>query len=38
VKRFAIAVLAVMLGGSSDTPQSFTNPLLPSGPDPWITR
>jgi GH43 family beta-xylosidase len=37
VKLFAISVLAVLLGGSSHA-QTFTNPLLPSGPDPWIVR
>ncbi|MDP5280615.1 glycoside hydrolase family 43 protein [Sphingomonas sp. DG1-23] len=33
----ALAPLAILLGGSADG-QRFTNPLLPSGPDPWITR
>ncbi|WP_240700272.1 family 43 glycosylhydrolase [Sphingomonas gei] len=30
--------LAILLGGSTDGPGAFTNPLLPSGPDPWIVR
>ncbi|MDO7840758.1 glycoside hydrolase family 43 protein [Sphingomonas sp. CA1-15] len=41
ISRLALA-LAVVLGASAavaDVPTTtFTNPLLPSGPDPWIAR
>ena len=35
--RFCSALLFVaLLVGGSDHPITFTNPLLPSGPDPWV--
>lgn len=48
LSRFAWAIACVALwpsiGGAADTNtknatgELFTNPLLPSGPDPWVTR
>ncbi|ATY30619.1 glycoside hydrolase family 43 protein [Sphingomonas psychrotolerans] len=35
---FALASCALLPGGAAGGPQRFTNPLLPSGPDPWIVR
>jgi GH43 family beta-xylosidase len=45
-RRLAPALLALLLGstaagggshlGPSPAPATFTNPLLPSGPDPWV--
>lgn len=37
-RGLAIAACAIVLGGSADGGHEFTNPLLPSGPDPWILR
>ncbi len=37
-RGLAVATIAVLLGGSVGEGQRFTNPLLPSGPDPWIVR
>src|SRR3546814_17657497 len=36
----AAALLAGMVApaGGADAPSTFTNPLLSSGPDPWITQ
>jgi GH43 family beta-xylosidase len=34
----ALASFAILLGGSAQGGQGFTNSLLPSGPDPWIVR
>ena len=35
----AAALAGCVAGGATDGPAAtFTNPLLPSGPDPWITR
>lgn len=34
MKRLAL----ILLCGAASGPASFTNPLLPSGPDPWITQ
>ena len=33
-----LAGLAVPAGGAEAPSATFTNPLLPSGPDPWITQ
>ncbi|MEG3086775.1 glycoside hydrolase family 43 protein [Sphingomonas sp. PB4P5] len=43
VIRFACAALgacaiAASVGAAPAEPRTFTNPLLPSGPDPWIVR
>lgn len=32
----AIALLFISLPARAQSPQTFTNPLLPSGPDPWV--
>jgi GH43 family beta-xylosidase len=37
-RGLAIMCFAALLGGSADAPPRFANPLLPSGPDPWIVR
>lgn len=37
MKCFAVAILLLCAYGSSQS-QTFTNPLLPSGPDPWLTE
>jgi GH43 family beta-xylosidase len=38
VSALAAVAFAILLGGSVDNEHRFTNPLLPSGPDPWIVR
>lgn len=34
----ALSLLAALLLGAASSPRTFHNPLLPSGPDPWIAR
>ena len=36
-RRVAAGLAALLLGASSGG-ATFTNPILPSGPDPWIAR
>lgn len=42
MRRFRQILLGLaalpLLAGATTAPQTFTNPLLPSGPDPWIVR
>lgn len=32
-----LAVLTLLMSASSQSPKTFTNPILPSGPDPFVT-
>jgi len=38
LNRLCLLILLAPLAASAAEPATFTNPLLPSGPDPWIAR
>ncbi|RYY05128.1 MAG: alpha-N-arabinofuranosidase, partial [Alphaproteobacteria bacterium] len=36
--KSTLSLVAALLLGAASAPATFHNPLLPSGPDPWIVR